>query len=261
MQKSTDTAINAPAYPHVSGERMPELNLAGTDGFNVASGQSIQPMPDPVAPMPMPLTLQGSPELGGIDPQTPIPALNLAGVDGVPSPAQLAQTDATQIHEPDFGLPDFMQPGLQPYDLTGPGITQFQNPLFASDPLLPDLDDYRQPYGLTIHKRATSELPDPPLDDLQRYHVPQGMTIQRDMQAPSPLIPDLQHPQLTQDIHMEQRPADLDSNALQQLHASPIYQQLNDAPYKEVFMDQAGMNTSHRRHYDLLLDGLEHTGH
>jgi hypothetical protein len=154
-----------------------------------------------------------------------------------------------------------MQPGLRPYDLTEPGLTQFQNPLFASDPLLPDLDDYRQPYGLSIHKRTASELPDPPLDDLLHYDIPQGMTIQRDTQTPDPLIPDLQHPQLTQDVHMEQRPADLDSNALQQLHASPLYQQLDDVPYQEVFMDQTGMNTSHRRHYDLLLDGLDHTGH
>jgi hypothetical protein len=255
MQYSTNAT---PTYPLTPGARVPELNLAGVDGLNVASGQSIQSMPDPVAPpMPAPLSLQGSPEVGGIDPQTPIPVLNLAGVEGVPSPTQLAQTDSKQIHEPDFGLPDFIQPSMQAYDLTEPGLTQIQNPLYAPDPLLPDLDEYRQPYGLTIHNRASGGAADPFLDDLLRYDTPQGITILRDIYAPDPLLPDLQHPQLTQDVHMKQRPADLDASALQQLHASPLYQQLNSVPYRDVFIDQADMNTSGRRHYDLLFNGLD----
>ncbi|GAC1363806.1 MAG: hypothetical protein NVS2B12_31590 [Ktedonobacteraceae bacterium] len=245
---------------------MPALNLAGADGFNVASGQSIQHTPDPIAPMPRPASLQGSPELGGIDPQAPIPDLNLAGAEGVPSPAQLAQIDrpgSTQIHEPDFGLPDLMQPGFHPYNLTEPGISQVQNPLFSSDPLLPDLEDYHRPYGLTIHNQPadTTFKPDPLLADLLHYQIPQGITVERDAQAPDPLLPDLQQPQLTQDVHMQQRPADLDPSAMQQLQLSPMYQQLAEVPYREVFMDQSGMNSSRRRHYDLLIDGLENQQH
>ncbi len=254
MQHSMDDLVG-PAYPLVPGGRVPELNLAGVDGFNVASGQSIQRMPDPVAPAPVSFSVQGSPELGGIDPQTPIPELNLAGVEGVPSPTQLAQSGATSIHQPDFGTPDFTQPKLQPYDLTGPGITQVQNPLFASDPLLPDLNEYRRPYGLTFHNQNDGEMfkPDPPVDDLLHFEVPQGISVRRDVQAPDPLLPDLQHPQLTQAVHMQQRPGDLGADALQQLHANPAYQTLGAVPYEQVFMDQAGMNTSSRRHYDLLL--------
>ncbi len=252
MQHSMDD-LTGPVYPLMQGGRVPELNLAGADGFNVASGQSIQHTPDPVAPAPGPLHLQGSPELGGIDPQTPIPELNLAGVEGVPSPMQLVRADSSQIHEPDFGLPDFTHPELRPYDLTEPGITLGQNPLFASDPLLPDLDEYRHPYGLTIHNQGAGETfkPDPLLDDLLHYDVPQGMEVRQDAQAPDPLLPDLQQPQLTQAVHMQQRPGDLDAHALQQLHMA--YQSLDDVPYEQVFMDQAGMNTSRRRHYDLLL--------
>lgn len=240
--------LAGPAYPLAPGGRVPELNLAGVDGFNVASGQSIQHTPDPVAPAPRPLYVQGSPDRGGIDPETPIPVLNLAGVEGVPSPTQLVQASPTKIHEPDFGLPDFTQPGLQSYDLTEPGITQFQP--FAPDPLLPDLDEYRQPYGLTIYKQGGSETFDPLLD--YRYDVPQGIEVRR-QDATDPLLPDLQQPQLTQAVHMQQRPGDLDANALQQLHMNPSYQSLSDVPYEQVFMDQAGMNTSRRRHYDLLL--------
>ena len=221
---------------------MPELNLAGADGFNVASGQSIQHMPDPIAPAPVSFSVQGNPELGGIDPQTPIPELNLAGVEGVPSPMQLAQSGATSTHQPDFAIPDFTQPELQPYDLAEPGITQVQNPLFASDPLLPDLNEYRRPYGLTFHNQNDGEIfkPDPPVDDLLHFEVPQGMAVRRDVQVPDPLLPDLQHPQLTQAIHMQQRPGDLDADALPQLHANPAYQTLSTVPYEQVFMDQAG---------------------
>lgn len=261
MQYSMDD-LAGPAYPLAPGGRVPELNLAGADGFNVASGQSIQHSPDPVVPAPGPLRLQGSPEMGGIDPQTPIPELNLAGVEGVPSPAQLVQPGATSIHEPDFGLPDFVQPQLRPYDLTEPGLTQVQNPLFATDPLLPDLNEYRRPYGLTIHNQSADETfkPDLPLDDLLHYDVPQGIQVRRDVQDPDPLLPDLQQPQLTQAVHMQQRPADLDANALQQLHMNPAYQALGDVPYEQVFMDQAGMNSSSRRHYDLLLSQYREEG-
>jgi hypothetical protein len=52
---------------------------------------------------------------------------------------------------------------------------------------------------------------------------------------------------------MQQRPGDLDFYALQQLSMSPAYQNLSDVPYEQVFLDQGGMNTSRRRHYDLLL--------
>lgn len=261
MQYSMDDLVG-PAYPLVPGGRVPELNLAGVDGFNVASGESIQHMPDPVAPAPVSFSVQGSPDLGGIDPRTPIPELNLAGVEGVPSPVQLAQAEATSIHQPDFGTPDFAQPQLRPYDLTEPGITQVQNPLFASDPLLPDLNEYRQPYGLTFHNQSTDETfqPDPLLDDLLCYEVPSGVLVRRDVQAPDPLVPDLQHPQLTQDVHMQQRPGDLDANALQQVEMNPSYQALSDVPYGQVFLDQAGMNTARRRHYDLLLSRYRENG-
>ncbi|MBV9228013.1 MAG: hypothetical protein JOZ18_01780 [Chloroflexi bacterium] len=249
-----ERGIQPPAHPLPPGGQMPDLNLAGVDGFNVASGYSIQSMPDPGKPMPYAPTLSGSPEMGGIDPQAPIPTLNLAGVEGVPPPAQLARPAPNIINPPDFGVPDFSQPDLKPYDLTGPGIDY--SPEYAPDPMLPDLTDYSQPIGLDIQRNDLLAV-DPPLSDLLRYDVPDGITISHDPLDADPLVPDLQNPQLTQDVHMSQRPGDLDPSALQQMHMQPTYQQLDNVPYNQVFMDQSGMNTARRRHYDLLMRGLD----
>src|SRR5947209_17852267 len=82
---------NQPQHPLPPGGRMPTLNLAGADGLNVASGYSIQSMPDPGKPEPYTPVLHGSPDMGGIDPQAPVPMLNLAGVEGVPPPSQLVR--------------------------------------------------------------------------------------------------------------------------------------------------------------------------
>src|SRR2546423_836623 len=112
----------APEHPLPAGGHIPQLNLAGVDAFNVASGYSIQSMPDPGKPDPYTPVLHGSPDMGGIDPESPIPVLNLAGIEGVPSPSQLIQPAPDQVNTPDFGEPDFSQPELQPYDLTNAGI-------------------------------------------------------------------------------------------------------------------------------------------
>jgi hypothetical protein len=241
---------------------MPKLNLAGADGFNVASGYSIQTMPDPGKPMPYEPVLHGSPEMGGIDPQAPIPVLNLAGVEGVPSPSQLVRPDPSHVNEPDFGEPDFTQPKLQPYDLVEPGINYSYGSEYAPDPMLPDLTEYRHPYGLDIHPMTRANLfePDPLVGDLLDYEVPNGVAVIRHPEEPDPLLPDLQNPQLTQDVHMTQRPGDLDPSALEQMHLSLAYQEFAAVPYNGVFMDQSGMNSSQRRHYDLLMRGLDSQG-
>src|SRR5436305_5410066 len=101
----------------------PDLNLVGIDGWSVASGRSIQAMPEPIKPPVTMPSLSGSPDLGGIDPAQPIPRLNLAGSEGFPAPIQLAQpADSGSIHTPDFGLPDMDGVDLRPYDLVAPGI-------------------------------------------------------------------------------------------------------------------------------------------
>lgn len=251
--------LPAPQYPLPPGGQLPALNLTGVDGFNVASGSSVQSMPDPGKPVPYIPVLHGSPTMGGIDPQTPIPTLNLAGVEGVPSPSQLVEPSPNQVNAPDFGKPDFSQPGLQSYDLTAPGINYSPSSAFAPDPMLPDLTEYRHPYGLDVYNQGSTDLfmPDPLMGALLADNLPKGLTVVHNPQEPDALMPDLQHPQLTQDVHMTERPGDLASSALEQMHQSPIYQQFGTVPYNQVFMDQSGANSSQRRHYDLLMHGLD----
>jgi hypothetical protein len=254
-----------PAHPLPPGGRMPDLDLAGSDGFNVASGQSVQSQPDPVRPEPYVPVLSGSPELGGIDPAIPVPVLNLAGVEGVPPPTQLASpaTDSTHtfVHLPDSDRPDFTQPELKSADIATPAISFDQQAEFAADPMLPDLTAYHRPYGLDIHNLASDGnalfQPDPLLADLLDYEAPSGATVYRDPLAPDPLMPDLQQPQMTPDVEMQERPGDLDPHALQQLHIQPLYRQLDGIPYNQVFMDQSGVNSTQRRHNDLLMGGLD----
>ncbi len=197
--------------------------------------------------------------MGGIDPQAPISVLNLAGIEGVLPPSQLVRPIPNQVNMPDFGEPDFSQPAIQPYDLTEPGITYAHGSEFAPDPALPDLDEYRHPYGLDIYNQSSADMfaPDPLTGDLLNYDLPNGVRVQRDPREPDPLLPDLQHSPLTQDVHMIDRPGDLDPSALQQMHQSPDYQQFGSVPYNQVFMDQSGVNSTRRRHYDLLMHGLD----
>ncbi len=262
MTDTTDRqerGLPAPQHPLPPGGHMPQLNLAGADGFNVASGYSIQSMPDPGKPDPYTPVLHGSPDMGGIDPETPIPMLNLAGVEGVPPPSQLVRPAPNQVNTPDFGEPDFSRPELQPYDLTEPGINYAYGSEFAPDPVLPDLNEYRHPYGLDVHNQRPADLftPDPLVGDLLDYDQPNGISVLRDPQDPDPLLPDLQQPQLIQDVHMAERPGDLDPSALEQMHQSPAYQEFGTVSYNQVFMDQSGINSTQRRHYDLLMRGLD----
>ncbi len=247
--------LPAPQHPLPPGGQMPSLNLAGADGLNVASGSSIQSMPDPGKLVPYTPVLHGNLDMAGIDPQTPIPVLNLAGVEGVPSPSQLVRPAPNQINRPDFGEPDFSQPKLQPYDLTEPRIDYASGSEYATDPMLPDLTEYHHPYGLDISTDLFT--PDPLVGGRLDYEQPNGVSISHDPRDPDPLLPDLRHPQLTLDVHMAERPGDLDPSALEQMHLSPIYQQLGTVPYNQVFMDQSGRNSTQRRHYDLLMRGLD----
>lgn len=254
--------ITPSAHPLPPGGQRPDLNLAGSDGFNMADGQRMQSQPDPAKSRPYVPVLSGSPDLGGIDPAMPVPVLDLAGVEGVPSPAQLTRPAAANgIHQPDFGLPDFTQPALKPVGAAASAIGFDQQAEFAADPMLPDLTEYHQPYGLDIQNLNGDgnvlSLRDPLLSDLFDYEVPSGVTIYHDPQASDPLVPDLQQPQMALDVEMQERPGDLASDALQQLHRQPLYQQLDGIPYDQVFMDQSGVNSRQRRHNDLLMGGLD----
>jgi hypothetical protein len=256
------SSLPLPVHPIPAGGQEPDLNLAGNDGFNVAAGASFQPMPEPPRPIPAWPTLQGSPALGGIDPQNVVPDLNLAGVDGVPTPQQLTTSPAGTVHQPDYGLPDLAQPPLKPYDLVTPGLSLSEDE-FASDPLLPDLAEYHHPYGLDIRTAIPADLfaPDPLGAETTGDDLPGGLKVNLDPQQPDPLLPDLQDVQNMPTVQMDMRPADLAPGALADLHQQPLYRQVADVPYDQVYMQQRGVNSYQRRHNDLLMRGLDAEEH
>jgi hypothetical protein len=172
-------------------------------------------------------------QMMGIDPDVPFHDLNLAGTQGVPAPSQLAHSPSPEINAPTFTQPASAVPPLATHDLTGPGI-DLHNP-YAADPQLPDLSDYAHPRGLAIQLPLWPDSSASQASDL----------------------PDLQHPNLKQQAHMQDRPGDLDASALHVMHQQANYQQLDDKGYPQVFMDQPGVNASSTRHMDLLMRGLD----
>lgn len=204
----------------------------------------------------------------GLDPAQPFYDLNLAGAQGVPSPQRLAQPTGehpTSI-APDFGVQNYTVPTVQPYDLTGAGITLM--PAFAADPALPDLNEYAHPCGLDLTLQGIS--PDPqiahdiptPLDITQSLYAGlgfSGLDVHHALADADPLLPDLQNPDLTQQVQMpaNERPGSLDPSALDVLHATLSHRQASDVSYPDVWMDQRGVNTTRTRHMSLLNMGLD----
>ncbi len=203
----------------------------------------------------------------GLDPAQPLYDLNLAGVQGVPSPQMLAQPNSVPtLHLPDFGTQDYDIPPMKPYDLTGPGITYM--PGFAVDPAFPDLEEYTHPYGLDVSKQGMDTDPQlasdvPTSSEITSSLYPglgfSTLNVQHNVTDIDPLVPDLQYPDLTQQVQMpaDERPGDLDPSALDVMHATLSYQQASDTTYPEAWMNSRGMNTTRSRHLSLVDDGLD----
>lgn len=207
----------------------------------------------------------------GLDPSRPMYDLNLAGVEGVPSP-QVLQAVPPPItgafadsNKPEFGVPDFSQPSLQPYDLTAPGITHM--PAFSADPALPDITAYNQPYDIDLLNTGLLPAAEysqavPTQAEVEASLYPglgfDTLNITTSPQAINPLVSDLQHPALEQQVQRpaNERPGDLDPSALDVLHGTGSYQQTADKHYPASWMDQHGMNDTRARHMSLLTDGL-----
>ena len=205
----------------------------------------------------------------GLDPARPFYDLNLAGAQGVPSPQALIQTSGTPpaLLLPDFGTQDYAVPAVQPYDLTGPGITYL--PAFAADPALPDMNEYSHPYdldiatqGMSVDPQLERDIPTPAEITASLYPGLGFSTLEvlHGNTEAEPALPDLLSPDLTQQVHMapDERPGTLAPTALNVLHATGSYQQSAGADYPASWMDQRGENSTRRRHMSLLNDGLDH---
>ena len=264
--KPTDNHVPNPAYPTPPGGSIPDLNLAQWPN---QQGASIQPMPDPGKPEPKSYVLSGDPANGGVDPANPVPpAPNLAGVGGWPPDASALVPAGTMFPgvggwpiAPQYVSPDFGQPVLQTANLAADGISFEPRNEFDPDPGYPDLQEYNRPYGLTIHnvtgRAADIWKPDPVLGDLTQPELPDGIVpVRRNLDQPDPLLPDLQNPQMDQQVHMLDRPGDLDPHALDIMNVDPTAQSASTVPYAQSFIDASGMNNARRRHFDLLVNGL-----
>jgi hypothetical protein len=256
-----------PVEPLPPGGKRPDLNLAGASGygFNVASGVSFQSMPDPGKPAPYDPVLNGGPEnIGsmGINPMARYIDLNLAGSMGTPSANEVASPTQDQaVVTNDYIIPDMCQPSLQAYNLDA-GISHFNE--FQPDPAHPDLTEYCVPGGLTIHNYKDTSgsglfVPDPPLTDLINYDVPSGIDVMHHPLEPDPGVPDLQQPELEPEIRMdpEDRPGELDDEALSVMHALPTYQTVKDKQPETVFMDQSENNSRRTRKFTTMMKGLD----
>jgi hypothetical protein len=216
----------------------------------------------------------------GLDPAQPRLPLNLAGADEpLPTPDELANAgepqagdlagNPAQIHEPTFSAPDMSQPHLQnAAGLTNDGITWL--PGVQVDPALPDLQQYAHPFALDMYSSSASNpiADEPWLSDvllgnqapsLETEAGAEALDVLSGLagQAHDPLLAKLQPPQLEPDVHMEDHPGSLATDALSALHASPDYQELPSG----VTMDNNNLlqpGSTHRtRHEALQFLGLD----
>ena len=261
MQTDHHPPLMPPAYPALPGTPQPELSLAGisTPSTDLSGGNFTDATP-PLRTTVPPLSTddpQGDLHLLGIDPETPYFELNLAGEAlPVPRPASLADAAAPEFpggaNAPTFGTQDYAVPPLRPYDLTEPGIDAM-SPMQPDPPVL----QFAQPLGLSVYPASDGQmLSDPMAPGLDDYDRPAGLEIS-DALAGDPALPDLHTPMLTQQVMMPDRPGDLASGALDAMRDEASYRQLGDASYREVYMDASGINTTRRRHMDLLMRGLD----
>ena len=192
----------------------------------------------------------------GIDPDVPYFHLDLAGEMGVPSPAELAApASGGEVIMPTFYAPDMSTPALKAADIGADEIECL--PEMAPDPQTGDLLQFAQPGGLDIiTARGLSSTPDLALPDLEEYDHPAGLEMQAE-QEPDPALPDLQQPQLEQDVHMTDRPGDLADDALSEMHDDASYKQLPTDNYKELYTEQRGDNQRRERHEGVRDLGLE----
>jgi len=191
--------------------------------------------------------------------------LNLAGSAGIPTPDQLVQRSLWDNSPPDFGVPDFSVPPLQSGDLGEPSLNFI--PAFAPDPGMPDLSTIPHPFGvqmsngMEVESVIAQDIPDESAIEHSLFDGLgfSGLSIISDIHQTDPSMPDLQHPQIQQQVTIaaNERPGDLDPAALDIMHASAQYKQIRAKTYPAVQMDQQGMNNHRSREFTLLMKGLD----
>jgi hypothetical protein len=244
-----------PEYPSVPGQAVPDLGLAT---YGIADSRTaIYPNSDSTGAMHGALPPLQSSDIAnlGIDPGVPYFDLQLANQYPTMNPAQLSASQGIGgVNVPTFAAPDMSVPDLLTADLQAPEIEQ--GPALTPDPLTADLIAFVHPSGLDIIAASSHPLViDPMAPDLGAYDRPAGLGIPGPL-TPDPLLPDLQEPELEQQMHMQDRPGDLASDALGEMHDDPTYQARPTSNPKALWMQQPG-NSRRARHLGLLTSGLD----
>ncbi|HEY0756892.1 MAG TPA: hypothetical protein VGD98_23265 [Ktedonobacteraceae bacterium] len=255
--------MEGPDYPAVQGQPVPDLGLARYGVAGVATAQTmLHTNSDSTPPV-----SNDWPQLESADPAGSIHKMGI--VAGVPeydlclanefevrTPAQLAAAQGIGgVNTPSFSAPTGSVPTLRAGALSRAEL-DMPEPL-AADPALADLTQFAQPGGLSI-VAASSDLT--PLEWVQaeswEHDRPAGLSIAGGLQV-DPLLPDLQDPQLEQDVYISDRPGDLASGALAEMAEDASYKRLPDHAYQALWMQQAGDNQRRERHLGMLYLGLE----
>lgn len=256
--------MDEPLYPSVQGQPVPDLGLAQ---YSVSTPMTaIYTNSDSTPPVmtDLPPLDDGDPAGAihnmGIDPDVPYFHLELANDHDIMTPAQLtAPQGIGSVNSPTFYKPDMSVPSLKMGDLQGPEIDKPDE--WAPDPHIGDLLEFAQPGGLDITAATRNPLAiDPMVADLFEYNRPAGLGMPG-LLTPDPTLPDLQQPQLTQDVHMIGRPGDLAPDALGEMHQETGHEKLPPGDYKEMWMQQKGRATRRTRHMKLLTAGIDDGDH
>lgn len=243
-----------------SADQYPDLSLAMTPSLpDIASGESLthMPIPMPAIPRSQPALQCSDPgmELNqmGISPNVPYYDLMLA------STPDLAYEQYPQANDPTFTAPSLSVPTNRPYDLQAPGIDHI--PEFAPDPYTSDLLQFDQPMGLSITAASSSPMGDIPSvisPDLAEYDRPDNLMMPAPMSI-DPSMPDLQSPELEQEIHMQDRPGEMvDSNGDAPSLGPDGDNDDDDKPMPPYDVEYQTPGLSHReRKQDMLYRGLK----
>ncbi len=203
-----------------SADQYPDLSLAMTPSYSpdtlsggqtISSGSSLTHMP----PIPMPSGGNEQPVLHSSDPgmvltmmgiSPDVPYYDLALADT----PDLAYEQYPQAKDPTFTAPSMTVPTNRPYDLQAPGIDHVAE--LSPDPYTGDLLSFDHPLGLSLfavnQSNPLAGPPDPMLPDTDDYDRPDNLMM------PSPMtvdlsLPDLQSPDLEQDVQMSDRPGNM----------------------------------------------------
>ncbi len=162
-----------------------------------------------------------------------------------------------QAKGPTFTTPSLSMPTTRPYDLQAPGIDYVGE--MESDPYTGDLLQFDEPAGLAITAASDNALVarDPMLPDTEEYDRPDNLMIPSPMTV-DPSMPDLQSPDLEQEVHMVGRPGEMGDSDGEEPDLEPDGDNDDDdgpmPPYDEEYQTP-GM--SHRqRKQDMLYRGL-----